>query len=1047
MFRQVVSLVTAVLAAMSITACVRVATHEAGAPADQRYDGRQAGVSNAIFVDTENEPGVPDFSGTGFGKAGYTGTPSPPPTPSQAYGSFSVQESEGSYGAAFYFPPGALSGASPDQQGDVDIMRWQGSSDFGGIRIGTDHRGRLIRGNLGSGTTEQIGESFALQEGCWNWLEVAQKLRNDPWQDPGHAASEVHLNGRTVINTHRPNRYGSTGTATSVRFGIPYIDDEGQGNSSFNFYVDDAKVSKGMGFFNPSDTCMPPSPPRPNILFIVTDDQRADDTLHQMPETMKWFRDGTVEEGDVMSGGTQFDEGYVTTPLCCPSRGSILTGKYAHNHGVRRNDEADALADNAQLQTLLKAGGYRTGIAGKYLNGWNTYLDPPDFDKWWVTSPGYQPYTNDNGTITPHPHPNDTTTYSMNYVGDRAQSFIDDMEANDSDPWFLYLAPYAPHTVNDFPYTDMMDPDPLWPWRPTAFTPPPAPGYPSRSEGAAGGDPISDKPLWVQQASDSPTAPTQVFAGETTAQGGPLRDQQLRSLRSVDAMVSDVFRKLKARGEERDTLAVFISDNGQMWREHGVKDNEFGPDGCLKDQIPNTQPPQYTYRHCGLIQKDKPYTESIKVPYFMRWPASPAVKRGVDISRFVGNIDLAPTALSAAGLGSQTAQMDGRSVLDPNASRSEILTEDWETEGGGTWASLRGRDATRNYHYIEYYKQDGSTLADEQSDSLAEQPYLREYYDLNADPYELTNLFRDGNASTPDAVFVAQLSDRLRRVRLCKGANCPPSIPSSSVVDTENPRVWFQVPAPGVVVDGMVLPIADASDNVGVERIVYTRPGQSDSTTTRPGWAPQQWNTALVGTGPQTLRATAYDKAGNSSFVEVTVNVQRGFDVRALNSGAPGSQQGLIEEGDTVKYQFDRAIAPGVVVPGWDGSPMSVVARIAPDHPTERYNDVLSIDGVGNLGSLDLGRDDFWGWRFTPPGQTPLAGEHALFTSSQLRMSADQKSVTLELQGQTETMPAPIPSFDRSKMIWTPSTSICTVVTPCKIWEVKTSGELETPDF
>ena len=68
-----------------------------------------------------------------------------------------------------------------------------------------------------------------------------------------------------------------------------------------------------------------------------------------------------------------------------------------------------------------------------------------------------------------------------------------------------------------------------------------------------------------------------------------------------------------------------------------------------------------------------------------------------------------------------------------------MLTEDWETDGAGTWASLKGHNGTRNYHYIEYYKQDGVTLDDEQNDSLAEQPYLREYYDLNADPYELQN--------------------------------------------------------------------------------------------------------------------------------------------------------------------------------------------------------------------------------------------------------------------------------------------------------------------
>ena len=1041
-WRALVAVVAAVLAAVTLTACVRIATHEAGAPADQRYDSRQAGVGNAAYTDLESDSGVPDFAGTGFARARYTGTPTPPPTPSQAYGSFSVEESEGSYGAAFYFPPGTLSGASPDQQAEVDIMRWEGPSTFGGIRIGSDHRARLIRGNLGTGTTEQIGESFPLQEGCWNWLQVAQKLRNTSWVDPGHATSKVRLNGRTMVDSHRPNRYGSAGTAASVRFGIPYIDDDAQGSASFSFYVDDAIASRGMGFFNPPNTCTPPPPPRPNILFIVTDDQRADDTLHQMPETMNWFRDGTVEAGDVIPGGTQFDEAYATTPLCCPARGSILTGNYAHNHGLRRNDEVEGLEDDAQIQALLKAGGYRTGIAGKYLNQWNTYADPPGFDKWWVLSPGYQPYANDNGTITPHPHPNDTTTYSTNYIRTKAKSFIDEMEANDSDPWFLYLAPNAPHSTEPFPYTEMTDPDPLWPWRPAVFTPPPAPDYPSRSEGAPGGDPITDKPLWVQEATDT----TQYFAGGTSPAGGPLRDQQLRSLRSVDAMVSDVFRKLKARGEDRDTFAVFISDHGQMWREHGVMNNEFGPDGCERDPIPNTQPVQYVYRHCGLIQKDKPYTESIKVPLAMRWPANPAVQTGkVDISRYVANIDLAPTALSVAGLGAQAGQMDGRSLLDPSGARSEILTEDWETEAG-TWASLRGRDATRRYHYIEYYKQDGSTLDDEQSDTLAEQPYLREYYDLNQDPYELTNLFRDGNPSTPDAAFVAQLSDRLRRARLCEATNCPPNTPAASVADTKPPRVTFEFPAPGVLVDGLVLPLADASDNVGVDRIVYTRPGQSDSTATRPGWAPAQWNTTLVGTGPQTLRATAYDKAGNSSFVEVTVNVQRNFDVRALNSGAGGSQRGLIEEGDTVTYQFDRAIAPGTVAPGWNGSAMTVTARIAPDHPSQRYNDVLTVDGVPSLGTIDLARDDFWGWRFTPPGQSPLSDEHALFTSSQLSMSADQKSVTLGLQGQTQTMPGPVAAVER-KMIWTPSTSICSIVTPCKLWEVKTPGEQEFPDF
>src|SRR5207249_3940240 len=72
---------------------------------------------------------------------------------------------------------------------------------------------------------------------------------------------------------------------------------------------------------------------RPNVLFIVTDDQRLAGTMAYMPKTMRWFKSGAPLSG--IAGGTEFGNGFVTTPLCCPSRASILTGQYAHNHGAK----------------------------------------------------------------------------------------------------------------------------------------------------------------------------------------------------------------------------------------------------------------------------------------------------------------------------------------------------------------------------------------------------------------------------------------------------------------------------------------------------------------------------------------------------------------------------------------------------------------------------------------------------------------------------------------------------------------------------------------
>ncbi|MDP9227423.1 MAG: sulfatase [Actinomycetota bacterium] len=379
------------------------------------------------------------------------------------------------------------------------------------------------------------------------------------------------------------------------------------------------------------------APRRPNILIIVTDDQRS--SLNLMPETVHRF----VENGRL------FPQASVTTPLCCPSRSSILTGRFAHNHGVISNTGVTHNLDQTTtLEYYLQRQGYRTAIFGKYLNHWGSE-NPPYFDDW-ATAPGntyYDGTYNVNGTTTTIP------AYSTTYLRRKAVRFIDNAATGASrEPWFMYLTPFAPHGpfVPQTKYADAVVP-------------------PLRDNPAIEEIYKKDKPPYVQEAS------------ATYEEGAALHDAQARTLLSVDDMVGRVFAALHDTGQGRNTLAFFLSDNGFMWGEH------------------------------GLVKKSVPYLQSIKVPMMMRWPNHGV--DGTSDFRLVANIDIAPTVLDATGYaGTLNAPLDGRSLLDPSWWRGRMLNEFWSVEQRTpTWASTRTRkyqyteyyDADGNIIFREYY--------------------------------------------------------------------------------------------------------------------------------------------------------------------------------------------------------------------------------------------------------------------------------------------------------------------------------------------------------
>jgi arylsulfatase A-like enzyme len=416
----------------------------------------------------------------------------------------------------------------------------------------------------------------------------------------------------------------------------------------------------------------------PNILVIVTDDQRAG-TLDVLPATKRLF----------FQSGRAFRPAYVTTPLCCPSRASIFTGLFAHNHGIRTNGTSH-LPQDRTMQRYLHDSGYRTAVLGKYLNSWPLDRDPPHFDRWALVRPDsyWNGDFNVNGRVTTLPG------YVTDVLASRSVHILNAFDrSDDAAPWFMYVATTAPHApvIPEPRYADVAVP----PWHPS-----PAVLESDRS----------DKPPWVRAG----TAPLN--------EASDFRELQLQTLMSVDDLVGKIFNRLGSLGERRRTLAIFLSDNGVYWGEHGLR------------------------------EKSLPYTDDVAVPFALRWPGH--IDPGTTDRRNATNVDVAPTVLAAAGI-APLQPVDGRSLLD-SWSRQRVFTEHWgHLSRIPNWAAVR----TKRAHYVEYYNDDFSKIV------------FREFYRLSRDPWELRNLLHDGvRSNNPDT---SQLHAWISQYRSCSGLSCP----------------------------------------------------------------------------------------------------------------------------------------------------------------------------------------------------------------------------------------------------------------------------------
>jgi arylsulfatase A-like enzyme len=225
----------------------------------------------------------------------------------------------------------------------------------------------------------------------------------------------------------------------------------------------------------------------------------------------------------------------------------------------------------------------------------------------------------------------------------------------------------------------------------------------------------SDKPPWVQY-----------HTFDWATEGRHIRAGQLRALMSVDEQVGRIFRTIVVLGEQ-NTLAFFLSDNGYLWGEHGIGH-----------------------------EKRYPYTGSVRVPFFARWPGH--LRAGRVDGSLVANVDLLPTILDAANVTPPLKYpLDGRSLFTSDRERlllEYFVSPDYEHVRG--WAGIR----THRYEYMEWFDDADRTRVS-----------FREYYDLSADPWQLTNLYRDGSVENDPPT--RRLNRRLVMDMACVGAACP----------------------------------------------------------------------------------------------------------------------------------------------------------------------------------------------------------------------------------------------------------------------------------
>ena len=496
---------------------------------------------------------------------------------------------------------------------------------------------------------------------------------------------------------------------------------------------------------------------KPNIIFILTDDQDSIlGGLIPMLQTIKMIGKKGVTLGNYL----------VTTPLCCPSRSSILTGQYVHNHKVINNSVQGECSgptwqqgpERRAFATHLKQAGYNTFFAGKYLNQYGRPKTggvehiPPGWD-WWIGLVGNSHYYNYSLSVngTKEKHANDPDKdYFTDVIKRRALQFLNERGPS-TDPFFMMLSTPACHA----PFT----PSPKYSNNYSDYKAPRTKNF----------NIVSGKDKhWLLRQKPSP------LPDEIIKKVDDVYRNRLRTLLSVDEMISDVIKVLKEKNLLEHTYIVFSSDNGYHLGQFALP-----------------------------VDKRQLYEFDIRVPMMITGPGIP---ENIVIPVTASNIDLAPTFLDLADIEIpeymdgisllpflKNAEIEGKANCSERADKDSLLTEELmerklliEHSGESKLVmkncpekshdnlsacnpdfACKCEDAKNNTYACIRYKNSSYNLTDHMFCSFEDEENFIEAYDLSNDPYQLTNL-----GLTMTNATKAALLETLNKMKHCRGRTC-----------------------------------------------------------------------------------------------------------------------------------------------------------------------------------------------------------------------------------------------------------------------------------
>ncbi|KAI9155026.1 Arylsulfatase [Paramyrothecium foliicola] len=499
----------------------------------------------------------------------------------------------------------------------------------------------------------------------------------------------------------------------------------------------------------------PPAASKPNIIFILTDDQDLQlNSLAYMPLVKKHLLDH----------GTFYKRHFCSSAVCCPSRATLWTGKFAHNTNV-----TDLFPPYGGFPIFVKNGhnenylplwlqdaGYNTYYTGKmfnahtiwnynspYLKGWNGsdfLLDPNTYDYWNST---FQ--RNKEAPI------NHAGEYSTDLIWEKAVGFLEEATAADR-PFFISIAPVAPHSnMKARNIEEKHKPDQKANREPEIMLPKPAKRHEHLFPGAQVPRADNFNPKDLSGANWIKRQPRQ------SAKNVEYNDQhyrgRLQALQVVDEMVDDLVQRLERQNLLHNTYIFYTSDNGYHIGQHRLQPG----------------------KECG-------YEEDINVPLIVRGPGIPS---GLTTELVTAHVDLAPTILSLAQA-SLRSDLDGSPIPlykheleETSRSREHANVEYWGWAGSESPWQYNAGDDTRVWnntykslrivgnHYNFYY----SVWCNNE----------RELYDMRTDPGQLRNLLLHESqdiASQTDILghpldkVIARLNSLLLVLKSCKGSTC-----------------------------------------------------------------------------------------------------------------------------------------------------------------------------------------------------------------------------------------------------------------------------------